>query len=209
MGFLSRSPESIEKGLTPAPPPRPLLLAPLRRRQTPLLAANTDLAAGDHADPHVPQNSRAAVDGGVGFSGEGNKASLSDGGKEKRCAQLRDQLRQVNVEVRSARQHADEVRKFLAAQAVEMERKFQEFSVTAGAFVVSTFSSINDLRKLHLPRDVVLSSDALRAWNAYDTARAEFVALSDERDSVEGTVEKLAERLLSIRLEMENGGCRG
>jgi hypothetical protein len=207
MGFLSRSPEALEKGLMP-PPSRPPLLNPLRRQQTPILAANTDLAAGDHADPQEPQNIRAAVDGGVGFSGEGNNGSLSDGGKEKRCAQLRDQLRQVNVEFRSARQHAEEVRKLLAAQDLEVKRKSQEFLVITGAAAVSTYSSIRDIIKLRLPRDVVLPSDALSAWEAYDTARAEFFALRDERDSVEGTVERLAERLRSIRLEMENGGCR-
>lgn len=62
---------------------------------------------------------------------------------------------------------------------------------------------------MRLPRDVELPSDALSAWEAYDTARAEFSALMDERDSVEGTVERLAERSRNIRLEMENGGSRG
>ncbi len=192
MGFLSRSQSPLENGLPSAtPPPRPSILGSLRRRRTSDTPARPDSADG--AEPFETKN------------GSGSPAS----DEEQHCARLRDELRRVGVEFRSARQHADEVRKALAAKRDEAEQKFQKFLTLAADVAVSAVSTVIELRKGRLPRDIKLPSDAQRAWRAYREADAEGESLEAERDRVERMVERLEGRLGSIRHEMATAGCVG
>mgnify|MGYP001257594246 CR=1 FL=1 len=123
------------------------------------------------------------------------------------CERLRAELNAASSNLNRARQAFDKASEEFREASILVKQKWQELLRTLPQAAIGIVTLINDIRKLRIPRDIVLPSEALEAYDAYKLAEGEAEKALDNLHAAESELKERQNIYANIMQKIESIGC--